>query len=80
VITSPARKTHGRAPQVGVASIKDSQSAVTGVAFHLMEASMIHTLFWLTGMVTWFLIALAFALWLGAAIHDRSVIRRARNA
>ena len=40
---------------------------------------MIHTLFWLTGMVTWFLIALAFALWLGTEIHDRSVIRRARN-
>jgi hypothetical protein len=44
-----------------------------------MEASMIHTLFWLTGMVTWFLIALACAMWLGAEIHERSVIRRARN-
>jgi hypothetical protein len=60
-------------------SIKDSQNAVTGVAFHLMEASMIHTWFWLTGMVTWFLIALARAMWLGAEIHERSVIRRARN-
>jgi hypothetical protein len=65
--------------RLGVASIKDSQNAVTGVAFHVMEASMIHTLFWLTGMVTWFLIALAFALWLGADIHDTSVMRRARN-
>jgi hypothetical protein len=44
-----------------------------------MEASMIHTLFWLTGMVTWFLIALAFAMWFGAEILERCVIRRARN-
>jgi hypothetical protein len=44
-----------------------------------MEASMIHTLFWLTGIVTWLMIALACALWLGTAIHERSVIRRARN-
>jgi hypothetical protein len=44
-----------------------------------MEASMIHTLFWLTGIVTWLMIALACALWLGTEIHERSVIRRARN-
>jgi hypothetical protein len=44
-----------------------------------MEASMINTLFWLTGIVTWFWIALACAMWLGAEIHDRSVIRRARK-
>jgi hypothetical protein len=40
---------------------------------------MIHTVFWLTGMFTWFLIALACALWLGAEILERSVMRRARN-
>jgi Na+-transporting methylmalonyl-CoA/oxaloacetate decarboxylase gamma subunit len=40
---------------------------------------MIHTIFWLTGMVTWFLIALACAMWLVAELHDRSVTRRARN-
>jgi hypothetical protein len=44
-----------------------------------MEASMIHTLFWLTGIVTWLVIALVCALWLGTEIHERSVIRRARN-
>jgi Na+-transporting methylmalonyl-CoA/oxaloacetate decarboxylase gamma subunit len=44
-----------------------------------MEASMIHTLFWLTGIVTWFLIALVCAMWLVAEILERSVIRRARN-
>jgi hypothetical protein len=37
---------------------------------------MIHTLFWLTGIVTWLMIALACALWLGTEIHERSVIRR----
>jgi hypothetical protein len=40
---------------------------------------MIHTLLWFTGVVTWCLIALAGATWLGADIHDRFVIRRARN-
>jgi hypothetical protein len=40
---------------------------------------MIHTVFWYTGLVTWSLIALAAATWLGADIHDRSVMRRARN-
>jgi hypothetical protein len=40
---------------------------------------MIHTVFWLTGMVTWSLIALAVAMFLVADLHDRSVMRRARN-
>jgi hypothetical protein len=66
-------------PVAARSSIKDWQNAVTGVAIHLMEASMIHTLLWLTGIVTWLMIALVCALWLGTEIHERSVIRRARN-
>jgi hypothetical protein len=41
---------------------------------------MIHTVFWLTGLVTWSLMALGGATWLGADIHDRSIMRRARNS
>jgi hypothetical protein len=74
-----AARTTGLRDGSARSSIKDSQNAVTGVAFHLMEASMIHTLFWLTGIVTWFLIALVCAMWLVAEILERSVIRRARN-
>jgi hypothetical protein len=40
---------------------------------------MIHTAFWLTGMVTWFLLALATAMFFVTNLHDRSVVRRARN-
>jgi hypothetical protein len=40
---------------------------------------MIHTVFWYTGLVTWALIALAAATWLGADIQDRTVMRRMRN-
>jgi len=40
---------------------------------------MIHTLLWLTGVVTWSLIALGGAMFLVADLHDRSVMRRARN-
>ncbi len=37
---------------------------------------MIHTVFWLTGAITWGLIALAGAMFLVADLHDRSVMRR----
>ena len=40
---------------------------------------MIHTVFWLTGAITWGLIALAGAMFLVADLHDRSVMRRTRN-
>jgi hypothetical protein len=40
---------------------------------------MIHTVFWLTGAVTWGLIALGGAMFLFADLHDRAVMRRARN-
>jgi hypothetical protein len=40
---------------------------------------MIHTVFWYTGLVTWSLIALAAATWLGVELHDRSVMRRSHN-
>jgi hypothetical protein len=40
---------------------------------------MIHTLFWYTGLCTWSLIALAGAMFLGADLHDRSVVRRTSN-
>jgi hypothetical protein len=40
---------------------------------------MIHTVFWLTGLVTWSLMALGGATWLGADIHE-SIMRRARNS
>jgi hypothetical protein len=40
---------------------------------------MIHTVFWLTGAVTWGLIALGGAMLLVADLHDRSVMRRARS-
>jgi hypothetical protein len=40
---------------------------------------MIHTVFWDTGLVTWSVIALSAATWLGVEIHDRTVMRRARN-
>jgi hypothetical protein len=39
---------------------------------------MIDTLFWLTGMVTWFCIVLACAMTIGVDLYDRSVMRRAR--
>ena len=40
---------------------------------------MINTVFCYTGMITWSLIALAGAIFLVADLHDRSVMRRARN-
>jgi hypothetical protein len=40
---------------------------------------MIHTIFWFTGMLTWLLIASAGAMFLIADLHDRAVMRRARN-
>ena len=37
---------------------------------------MIHSVFWLTGMITWGLIAAAGTTFLVADIHDRLVMRR----
>jgi hypothetical protein len=41
--------------------------------------TMIHTIFWFTGMLTWLLIASAGAMFLIADLHDRYVMRRPRN-
>jgi hypothetical protein len=41
---------------------------------------MIHTLLWLTGIITWGMIAMMGAMFLIADIHDRVVMRRVRNS